>query len=246
MNNCKRIRWLFLLLAAWAFPARAQDIQVNQENRTVAVSVTKTVEAQPEFASVQIGYRNRGRAQSSVYEENGRQAEKIVGALLAAGVKKEDIQTEAVDLGPAEESYREEEKEKEPLFEATQTWTIRAPLGSVQKVVDQAVAAGANKVSEILWLVSDPNALDAKAREQAVVQAQQVAAEMAKSLGGKLGSLLYVSNEGASSGYFRSNARFGSGNVQTVEVSAAKLPILNLFPQKVRRDVTIYAVFALE
>jgi len=246
MNYRKRIVWFFLLLATWTLPAQAQDIQVSRENRTVAVSVTKTVEVSPEFASVEIGYSNRGREQSSVYEENGRQTEKVINALLAAGVKKEDIQTETLDLGPADESSREEGKEKESLFEATQTWTIRAPLGSVQKVVDHAVAAGANKVSEILWLVSDPNALDVKARQQAVVQAQQVAEEMAKSLGGKLGNLLYVSNEGASSAYLRSNAHFGSGKVQTIEVTSERLPILNLFPQKVRREVTVYAVFALE
>jgi uncharacterized protein len=228
----RRLAMCFLLLfAGFALSTRAQDIQVNRENKTVAVSVTKSVEVQPELGSVQIGYRNQGRLQSSVYEENGRQAQKIIEALLAAGVKREDIQTEAVQLG---------------RFEAAQTWKIRVPIGGVQKVVDQAVAAGANDVSDVVWSVADPDALDVKARGEAISKARQIADEMAKSLGGRVGGLLYVSNGEPSGSYFRAGGGFGNGNLQTVEVSATKLPILNLFPQKVRREVTIYAVFALE
>jgi hypothetical protein len=236
------------LLATLVVPTRAQNIQVNRENKTVAVSVTKSVEVQPDYASVQIGYRNRGPEQGAVYEENGRHAEKIISALLAAGIKKEDIQTQGLDLGRVDDSSQEQEKEKgkKPLFEATQTWAVRAPIGSVQNVVDHAVAAGANTVSDVQWALADPDSLDARAREEAMAKARQVANEMAKSLGGKAGGLLYVSNGEPSGSYFRSGNSFGKGMPQTVEVFGEKLPILNLFPQKVRREVTIYAVFALE
>ena len=237
-----------LFPAILAIPTNAQNIQVNRENKTVAVSVTKSVEVQPEYASVQIGYRNRGREQAAVYEENGRHAEKIISMLLTAGVKKEDIQTQGLDLGRVEDSYREQEteKSKETLFEATQTWTVRAPIGSVQNIVDHAVAAGANAVSDVAWAVADPDSLDARARGEAMAKARQVAEEMAKTLGGKVGGLLYVSNGEPNGAYFRSGGSFGKGMPQTVEVFGEKLPILNLFPQKVRREVTIYAVFALE
>jgi hypothetical protein len=204
------------------------------------------VEVQPEFGTVQIGYRNEGHTQDSVYEENGRQAQKIIEALLAAGVKKADIQTVSLDLNRVDDSSGEQRPKREPLrYQALQTWRIRAPIGEVQKVVDQAVAAGANNISEIVWAVKDLDALDAKARGEAIAAARQVAGEMAQALGGKVGGLLYVSNADSSSQFYR-QGRFGGGGMQTVEVSAEKLPILNLFPQKVSREVTIYAVFALE
>jgi hypothetical protein len=234
------------LLATLVVPARAQNIQVNRENKTVAVSVTKSVEVQPDYASIQIGYRNRGPEQGAVYEENGRHAEKIISALLAAGVKKQDIQTQGLDLARVEDQEQDKEKSKEPVFEATQTWAVRAPIGSAQNVVDHAVAAGANTVSDVQWAVTDPDSLDARAREEAMANARQVADEMAKSLGGKVGGLLYVSNGEPSGSYFRGGGGFGKANLQTVEVAGTRLPILNLFPQKVRREVTIYAVFALE
>jgi len=131
----RRLAMCFLLLfAGFALSTRAQDIQVNRENKTVAVSVTKSVEVQPELGSVQIGYRNQGRLQSSVYEENGRQAQKIIEALLAAGVKREDIQTEAVQLGRVDEPSRESQQEKAPRFEAAQIWKIRVPIGGSKKL----------------------------------------------------------------------------------------------------------------
>jgi uncharacterized protein len=235
----------FLLFMA-ALSARAQNIQVNRENKTVAVSVTRSVEVQPDYASVQIGYRNRGSEQASVYEENGRHAEKIISALLAAGVKKEDIQTQGLDLARVDDQQQDKDKSKEPLFEATQIWAVRAPIGSAQNVVDHAVAAGANTVSDVQWAVVDPDSLDARAREAAMANARQVADEMAKSLGGKAGGLLYVSNGEPSGSYFRGGGGFGKAKLQTVEVAGTRLPILNLFPQKVRREVTVYAVFALE
>ena len=99
---------------------------------------------------------------------------------------------------------------------------------------------------DVVWSVADPDALDVKARGEAISKARQIVDEMAKSLGGRVGGLLYVSNGEPYGSYFRAGGGFGNGNLQTVEVSATKLPILNLFPQKVRREVTIYAVFALE
>ena len=248
MNHKHLFAASFLLVAA-SFSTPAQNVEVSRENKTVAVTVTKSIEVPPEFGMVQIGYHNEGRTQDSVYEENGRQAQKIIEALLAAGVKKTDIQTESVDLSRVDDSSRGEKQDKERRYEATQSWRIRAPIGEVQKVVDQAVAAGANNVSEIMWAVGDLDALDARARREAVTHARALAEEMAQSLGAKVGGLLYVSNNESPSAYFqsgRNGGRFANGNMQTVEVTAAKMPLLNLFPQKVRREVSIYAVFALE
>jgi uncharacterized protein YggE len=241
MNRRNLLGTSFLLLLI-AVSTRAQDVQVSRENKTVAVTVTKGVEVQPEFGIVYIGYRNDGRMKDSVYEENGRQAQKILEALLAAGVKKADIQTESLDLSRVDDSWREQKQSKEVQYQAALTWKIRAPIGEVQKVVDLAVEAGANHVGEVVWAVKDPDALDAQARMAAVAKARQLAEEMAQTLGGKVGGLLYVSNGEPP----RTGGNAWNGNLQTVEVSSAKLPVLNLFPQKVSREVTIYAVFALE
>jgi uncharacterized protein len=248
----KKLLWAAILVVSLAgAPATfGQAVQVNRDNRTVAVTVTENLEVQPELGVVQIGYHNYGRAKDDVYEENGRVAGKIIDALLGAGVKKEDIQTETVQLGRVENMYPNmaQKQDKEQQFEGQQTWKVRVPAGEVQKVVDHAVAAGANDIQNVEWEVADSKALDAKARMAAIAKARGVAEEMAKALNGKVGGLLFVSNDvlaGSYLGQFGRNLYMASSG-QTISVNAARLPVLNLFPQKVRAQATVYAVFALE
>ena len=78
--------------------ASAQQIQVNRENRTVAVTVTETIEVQPEIALIPIGIHTYGRTQDGAYQDNTNAGSKIIAALIQAGVKSEDIETEDIRL----------------------------------------------------------------------------------------------------------------------------------------------------
>jgi uncharacterized protein len=236
-----------LLAVSGAF---AQDVQVSRENKTVAVTTAETLELEPEYGIVKLGFHNYAASQDIAYEDNGRLAAKIIKALLGAGVKKEDIETEAIQLGRVEEDYTStpRQRSKEQQFQAQQTWNISVPVNEVQKVVDIAVLAGANDVQEVVWAVKDPDSVERKLRAAAIARARSEGEEMAQGLGVKLGALLYVTNSDANHTYygvFGANKRH-RGALTTVEVSAQRLPILNLYPQKVRQEVTVYAVFALE
>jgi len=245
---------IFIAVLCWFVAGRAlfaQGVWVNRDNKTVSISVTESIEVQPEIGVVTLGYQNFGRTQDAVFEENAHAAEKIIKALLAAGVKKEDIETQTLQLGRTEEQIKQADtkQETEPQFQAQQLWRIRVPVGEVQKVVDLAVAAGANDIQDVDWGVKDPDALDTKARAQAISRARSLAQEIAQSLGGKAGDLLFVSNNQVSAyaAQFGNTGAFGNRGLSTVEVvSSARLPLLNLFPQKVKREATIYAVFALQ
>jgi len=245
---------IFIAVLCWFVAGQAlfaQGVWVNRDNKTVSVSVTESIEVQPEIGVVTLGYQNFGRTQDTVFEENIHAAEKIVKALLAAGVKKEDIETQTLQLGRTEEPIKQTNTKQDqgPQFQAQQLWRIRVLVGDVQKVVDQAVAAGANDIQDVDWGVKDPDALDTKARAHAISKAKDLAQEIAQSLGGKAGALLFVSNNQVSAyaARFGNSNAFGNMGLSTVEVvSSARLPMLNLFPQKVKREATIYAVFVLE
>jgi uncharacterized protein YggE len=241
--------WAMLCLLLVAPVGFAQNVQVSRENKTIAVTTTESLEVQPEFGVVKIGVHNYAATQDAAYRENGRIAAKIIEALLGAGIKKEDIETEGIQLGRVENDYTNPNRQpaKEQQFQAQQTWNIRLPLGTVQKAVDIAVLAGANDVEDVVWSVKDPSAIEGKLRAVAVAKARVRAEEMAQALGGKVGALLYVSNYEPYRAYMAGGGGGGRfPSTQTIEVSAEKMPILNLFPQKVRQDVTVFAVFALE
>lgn len=230
--------------------ASAQDIRVDNSNRTIGVSVSETIEVDPEIALVQIGYHNLGKTHEAAYEESGKAAAKIIDALVAAGVPKVNITTEEVALSRVDEETRDSKapRQKEHQFEARQSWAIRVPVSEAQKVVDLAVAAGANDVQNVLWEVKDINALEAKANIAAVARARGLADQMAEKFGGKVGQLLFVTNNTAALNF---NWMGGKNAVaykfpQIVTVTEAAKPSLTLFPQKVKRDAQVYAVFALE
>lgn len=220
----------------------AQDIQVNRQNKTIAVTAEESTTADAEVAVLAIGYHNYGFTQDATFQENVRAAERITQAVLAAKVPKSNIETDKLRLGRTEidEKWTADMK-KERQFVAEQLWHVTVSASEAQIVVDLAVKAGANEVEDVEWNVVDPLALQAKAGAAALAKAKTIADQMAKGLGTKLGELVYASNQAPVSKKW-----------QTVEVEAQRMmpppppPRLTLFPQRVKSDATVYAVFSIE
>ena len=223
--------------------ASAQEIQVNRQNKTISITADESATADAEVATLDIGYHNFAATQEAAYRENLVVAEQITKALLGAKVPKENIETEKLRLGrtEADEKWTEEMK-KERRFEAQQSWHVTVRSADAQGLVDLAVKAGANDVEDVEWNVADPLALQAKASGAALAKAKAIAEQMAKGLGTKLGELVYASNRAPVARAFR--------YATTVDTEAASIsnrePKLRLFPQKVKSEATVYAVFAIE
>jgi len=223
----------------------AQDIQVNRQNKTISVTADESATADAEVAVLAIGYHNYGLTQDAAFQENVRAAERITKALLDAKIPKANIETEKLRLARTEidEKWTPEMK-KERQFVAEQSWHVNVSATEAQTVVDLAVKAGANEVDDVEWNVVDPVALQARASGAALAKARSVADQMAKGLGTKLGELVYASNRAPVAKMYR--------GMETVTVNASlasvaeKQPKLTLFPQKVKSDATVYAVFSIE
>jgi uncharacterized protein YggE len=110
-------------------------------------------------------------------------------------------------------------------------------------LIRQAVAAGANTSGEIEWRLSDRKAIQARAAANALVKARAVASQMAEGLNVRLGGLIYASNVSP-------NGRTYVGtSAETVQVTAdapPPPPPLEIRPQTIREEATVYAVFAIE
>lgn len=71
--------------------------------------------------------------------------------------------------------------------------------------------------------------------------------QMAKGLGTKLGELVYASNRAPVAKMWRAvTFNTETAAVATVGEKEEQAPKLKLFPQKVKSDATVYAVFAIE
>jgi uncharacterized protein YggE len=222
--------------------ARAQQIQVNRENRTIAVTATETVEADAEIAVVELGYHNYAKTHDRAYENNVCASNKIIHAMLGSGISGSSIDTEGIQLSRVDPEGRDwtAEQKAEHQFQATQSWKIHIAVADAQKIVDLAVRAGANQVTGVDWQVKDPEALQAKAGAAALAKARKLAESMATRLGAKLGELIYASNQTPALSIL-------AKSYQLVPVSPPPTPPhLQLFPKKVTQKGTVYAVFALQ
>jgi uncharacterized protein YggE len=235
---------LCLLPALVAVSALGQDIQINRQNKTIAVTADESVTADAEVAVLAIGYHNYGASQDAAFRENVRAAAQITKAMLDAKIPEGNIETEKLNLGRAESDEKwTEEMKKERRFQAQQSWHVSVTVAQAQTIVDLCVAAGANEVEDVEWNVADPVALQAKAGSAALSKARAIAEQMAKGLGTKLGELVYASNRAPIAKMWR-GVSFDTASASLGMI--ANQPKLKLFPQKVKSDATVYAVFAIE
>ncbi|HLW89184.1 MAG TPA: SIMPL domain-containing protein [Terriglobales bacterium] len=223
----------------------AQDIQVNRQNKTIAVTADESVTADAEVAELTIGYQNFATTQDVAFQDNVKIADHITKGFLDAGIPKQNVETEKLRLGRADidEKWTAEMK-KDRQFEAQQSWKVTVSVSQAQATVDLAVRNGANEIEDTDWDVFDPVALQGKAGAAALAKARTIAEQMAKGLGAKLGDLVYASNRAPVAKFFRNMT--ANTEQSTVEVNAVPKPQLTLFPQKVKSNATVYAVFAIE
>lgn len=225
--------------------ALAQDIQVNRQNKTIAVTADDSVEAPAEIGVLTIGYHNYGATQDAAFQDNVRTSNSLSKSLLDAGVPKDNIETQKLELRRTEldEKWTPEMK-KERQFSAQQSWKVTVPVMQAQEIVDLAIKNGANEVEHAEWNVADPVALQAKAGSAALAKARRIAEQMAMGLNAKLGDLIYASNRAPISKLFR-NMTLNTSMASVSSIREEK-PKLTLFPQKVKSEATVYAVFAIE
>jgi len=232
-----------LVVLASACLLFAQDIQVNRQNKTIAVTAEDSVTADAEIAVLEIGYHNYGLTQDNAFYENVRVADQITKAFLDAKIPKANIETEKLRLSRTQIDVTwTPEIKKERQFTAEQSWHVTVSASQAHAVVDLAVKSGANELEDVEWNVADPVALQAKAGSAALAKARAVADQMAKGLGTKLGELIYASNRAPVANEFDRLEQFA----RLQAPPPPPPPTLTLFPQKVKSEATVYAVFSIE
>jgi uncharacterized protein YggE len=234
----------FTLLAALLSLANlsAQTIQVNKDNKTIAITSTDSAEREADLAEVSIGFIAYGADQDATYADASRISNRIIEALLASGVKRDQIASDSQSLTALDEQDKLRFA-KGSRFIFKQTWKVTAKASSASDVLHLAISAGANDSGSIDWRLADDNALEAEAAEKALNHARQIAERMAEGLHAKLGPLVYASNQMPQRLFFGAAIGTVSAEVSATKVNPKPLAIV---PDKVSRSATVYAVFAIE
>jgi hypothetical protein len=165
--------------------------------RTVSVSGSAQVGAQPDVAVVRLGVETRAEQADEALAENNERMQDLIDALQEAGVAEEDIQTQVVQLRP---QYPEGPQQAEPEvvgYVASNVVEARVrEIENVGQLLDAAVQAGGNRIEGIRFEVSDPTAVLEQAREAAWADAQAKAEQLAELAGAELGAVWSINESG--------------------------------------------------
>ena len=237
-------------LLACAIHGVAQTIQINRENKTIAISTTDEAIATADIATITIGFEIRGADALGTSAEAGKVSHSILEALHKVGVEDKSIESANQGLQKNtdfDEKEKPEQRAKEQYI-FRQSWEVSASPQSAAEVLRVSIAAGANQSGAINWRISDHKSLQAKAAEAALIKARQVAQDMDEGLHVKLGSLIYASNQTPNTRLYFAPRQSPVLNTENASVASyITVPrALEIRPQTVREEATVYAVFAIE
>lgn len=226
---------LALGLAAAAQQPGQPELKIDATNRTLTVTATETVNAEPDVAILHIGFETMPSDAKQAYADGARNSNAIIDALKQAGIAESDIHSESQYLEP-------DSTPKSHKFKLAQQWTVKTTPAHAAEILDDAVTAGANNSGEIDWTVKDERALEEQALDKAAARARENAAVLARGMGVHLGAVIYASNQLSSPMIPRPMMR--SSFAMAPQAQAG--PPLAIEPHKVTREATVYAVFAIE
>ena len=226
----------------------AQQVQVSQANRTIAITTSENAERRADVATLHIGYHVYAPDSAHVYAQAAEVSQAIAAALAKAGVARDAISSESQSTGESQEFRNNElpqEQRTQRRFEALQSWSVKTTPDAVAGVLAEAVAAGANESGRIDWSLVDEESLTAEAGTKALAHARDIAAQMAKGLGAKIGNLMYASNE-VEAIQPRMMARMGRGSGAGAMAESVQVVTLSLSAPMITRSATVSAIFAIE
>lgn len=234
-------RALSLIFVTILLPLTAPAQQQHASDRkTIQISATEKVQITADSATVKIGYHNLAATKDAAYAENTRAANKIIQALLDAGVPKEAIETESLKLEQEPERYGAK-SDQPPKYSGVQQWQIRSKASETQKIVDIAIAAGANQIEEVEWSVNDPAELEAKAYAAALKRAKDVAEQTASQTGLKLAEIVSITNSTSSIESFGTLGKLYA----FLAVAPPKVAMLKLQPGIVERQASVTITYTV-
>src|ERR1700761_7675890 len=239
---------LAAILICVAIAAKAQQIQISEQNKTIAISTSDDASALADTAVITVGFSTWGKDQDSTYTTASKTSNAVFTALTASGVPKEAITSTGQRLAPIDPNSDEDKtRYAEGLrFSFSQSWQITVPASQAATALHVAIANGANNSGDIQWQLKRDDTLQAEAAGKALQHAREIATQMAKGLGAKLGPLVYASNQTPPRGVF---ANMGFGNVElntasaSMSVRAKNLAPLAITPERITKSATVYAVF---
>ena len=170
----------------------------GETRRTIRVSGTGAVSVTPDIAFIVVGVRTEAEEASAALSQNNQQTNELINALRQAGITQENIQTQYINLYPRYSDQPGQTGQTQVTgYIATNTVQARVNnISQVGQILDTAVQEGSNLIESIRFDVSDTEAAQQQAREEAFNNARQKAEQLADLASVQLGQVVSITETG--------------------------------------------------
>ncbi|MGE5138029.1 MAG: SIMPL domain-containing protein [Rudaea sp.] len=154
--------------------------------------------AKPDTAIASVGVDVTASTLASASQDASTRMTAVVDKIKSMGVDEKDIKTVSYNINPITSSPKENETPRITGYHVMNVVEIKIrKIDDVGKIMDAAIAAGANSINSLYFTIDDPSAFEKQARTQAVQDAMAKAQTLADAAKVKLGPIISI-NEGVS------------------------------------------------
>lgn len=194
--HCVRILTLCAALATAATPGVAQQATpASPTERTIRVTGLGEVQVRPDEAYIDFAVETLAPTARAASEANARTMERVIAALVTAGVPRQEIQTRGFSVYP--DHGPGDPRDTIPRirgYRVNNTVSLRTQsLNRVGAFIDAALGAGANRVDGVRFGLRNTDAVQAEALRRATARARTQAENIAAALNVRLGPILDAS-----------------------------------------------------
>jgi len=205
-----------------ATPIAAAEIQIPVTGPVVELTVTESVKAKPDIATISTGVTRIAPTAIEAMRLNAEQMTAVIARIKTLGIAEDDIQTSGIQLFAQNEySEREQRAVFRGYMASNRVNVILRKVDDAGRLLDALVAAGATDINGPEFALEDNKGALAQARKAAVRQATEQAREYASAAGYSNVRLLEI-NETVSSQpppmpYVRAEVQNAAAKVTPVE-----------------------------
>ena len=182
-----------MILGLTAAPLAAEEKPME---RTVTVSATGNISAEPDEATIATGVSSEAKTAREALSKNSEAMKKVIAELKGKGIEPKDIQTTQFNIEPVYVYPKEGQPPVLNGYRAHNMVSVKVRnLDKLGEVLDQLVTAGSNQMNGITFDVSKAETLKDDARKEAITNALRRAKLYAQAAGADVGEIVQIAED---------------------------------------------------
>ena len=225
--------YLLIMFTLVMSRAIAQDHSNNLQHRIIEVSGVASVLSEPDRFSFTLSIEQKGGAAEELNKAIVDKTNSVVQALLKVGVDKKAVQSLQVQFNPWVE-YNGNSSEQKGFILTRQVKVTLKTLAQYEQSIDAVLNLGVSNINQFRFTNSQADENYQVALQQALLNAQQRAIDMAKVLDLKLAGVISISEQ-------------SSGAVAPMAMQTRQFKISESYqPGEMSTQARVKVIFALQ